>query len=156
MRITEKTGEETSSKKSNNTTKAADTRRILVVGDTLVFLIFAVLGRRSHGEAIGTDALLQIVGTAAPFLIGWFIVSPLAGAFRRSLETQPRAMAIRTTLAWVLAWPVALFLRWLFSGFTDSPKVSFAIVALLFNLALLLLWRWPYALTHSLKATKRG
>lgn len=153
MPLTEKTSAATSIKKSNDASKAANTRRIitLVVGDTLVFLVFAVLGRRSHGEPISPDALLQIVLTAAPFVIGWFIVSPLAGAYRRNLETQPRAMAIRTTLAWVLAWPVALFLRWLFSGFRDFPPLSFAIVALIFNLALLLLWRWPYALTNSMK-----
>jgi len=46
---------------------------------------------------------------------------------------------------------VGLFLRWLFSGFTDFPPLTFALITLFFNLIVLLVWRWPYALTHSLR-----
>ncbi len=149
----EQIDETTAPAQTGNATKTSNTRRIinLAIGDTLVFLIFAVIGRQSHGEPIGPSALLQVIRTAAPFAIGWFIVSPFVGAFRRGLEMQPRAMAIRTTLAWVLAWPVGLFLRWLFSGFTDFPPYTFALITLLFNLVVLLVWRWPYALTNSLR-----
>ena len=40
---------------------------ILIVGDACVFVIFAAVGRASHHEASGLNALLQIVLTAAPF-----------------------------------------------------------------------------------------
>ena len=149
----EKIDETTTTEQTNNAAKTSNTRRIinLAIGDAFVFLIFAFIGRQSHGEPAGPSALLQIILTAAPFALGWFIVSPFVGAFRRSLATQPRAMAIRTSLSWILAWPVGLFLRWLFSGFTDFPPLSFALITLLSNLVVLLVWRWPYALTNSLR-----
>src|ERR1700687_1565267 len=80
----------------------------LVIGDILVFLIFAFIGRRNHGEAVGLGAILQIVVTAAPFAAGWFIVSPWLGAFKRGLETEPKQMATRTALAWLAALPVPI------------------------------------------------
>src|SRR2546421_8805836 len=88
----------------------SNTRRIatLVVGDALTFLIFAAIGRSSHGEATGLAAIPQIALTAAPFAAAWFIVAPFAGAYRRELTAQPRKMAIRTVLAWLLSWPVAM------------------------------------------------
>jgi Protein of unknown function (DUF3054) len=130
----------------------ADTQRIatLVVGDALAFLVFAAIGRGSHGEATGLAAIPQIVLTALPFAAGWFIVAPFAGAYRRELTADPRKMAIRTVLAWVLAWPVAMALRGLFVDHA-VPPISFAIIALLFNTAILLIWRWPYALNNSIK-----
>ncbi len=149
----EKIDETITKEQTNEATKISNTQRIinLAIGDALVFLIFAIIGRQSHGEPVGPGALLQTILTAAPFALGWFIVAPFVGAFRPGLEARPRAMAIRTSLAWVLAWPVGLFLRWLFSGFTDFPPLSFALITLLFNLVVLLIWRWPYALVNSLR-----
>src|SRR5437016_10350579 len=69
---------------------------LLVIGDAIVFLIFAAVGRRSHGEAASISAFLQVVGTAAPFALGWFIVAPFVGAYRRLTTTGVRKMAQRT------------------------------------------------------------
>lgn len=125
----------------------------LVIGDVLVFLIFSAIGRRSHGEAAGLSAFVQIALTAAPFAFGWFLVSPFLGAFRRGLETQPRKMATRTALAWLAAWPVGLIVR----GFVEKglpltfviPPWTFALVTLITNMLFLLLWRWPFALINA-------
>ncbi|HZO72984.1 MAG TPA: DUF3054 domain-containing protein [Ktedonobacteraceae bacterium] len=112
---------------------------MLVVGDAIIFLIFSAIGRRSHNEAAGFDALWQIALTAAPFALGWFLVSPFVGAFRRGLETQPRKMITRTTLAWTAAWPVGLLIR----GLAEQrvPPLSFALITLITNMVLLVLWR---------------
>jgi len=112
---------------------------LLVVGDAIIFLIFSAIGRRSHNEAAGFDALWQIALTAAPFAFGWFLVSPFVGAFRHGLETQPRKMITRTTLAWTAAWPVGLLIR----GLTEQrvPPLSFALITLISNMILLVLWR---------------
>ena len=126
---------------------------LLVIGDLICFLIFAALGRNTHGEASGFAAIPQIILTALPFVAGWFLVSPLVGAFRHKILSQPRAMAIRTALAWLLAWPVAMLLRGIFVDH-GIPPLSFAMVVLLFNMLLLLIWRWPFALNNSLR--KRG
>ena len=129
----------------------------LAVGDVLVFLIFAAIGRNSHGEASGLAAIPQIVLTAAPFAIGWFIVAPFVGAYRRELADQPKAMAMRTAFAWLLSWPVGLLLRWFFVDRLKTPPTSasdftaFAIVTFLFNMVVLLVWRVPYALNNSIR-----
>ena len=123
---------------------------MLVIGDLICFLIFAALGRNTHGEASGFAAIPQIILTALPFVAGWFLVSPFVGAFRHKIMAQPRAMAIRTALAWLLAWPVAMLLRVIFVDH-GIPPLSFAIVVLLFNMVLLLVWRWPFALINSIR-----
>jgi len=126
----------------------------LVVGDAIVFCIFAAIGRNSHGEASGLAAIPQIVLTALPFAVGWFIVSPFIGVFRSELADQPKAMAMRTALAWLLSWPVGLLLRWFFVDRLKNPPTSagdftaFATVTFLFNMIVLLIWRVPYALNN--------
>jgi hypothetical protein len=133
----------------------SNTRRIitLVAGDAIAFLVFAAIGRGSHGEATGLAAIPQIALTAAPFAAAWFIVAPFAGAYRRELTVEPRKMAIRTVLAWVFSWPVAMALRGIFVDHA-VPPISFALITLIFNTLILLVWRWPYALNNSMK--KRG
>jgi hypothetical protein len=113
---------------------------LLAIGDALVFIIFAVIGMRSHKVALTVPSVLQV---AAPFAIGWFVVSPFVGAFRKRITSQPRKMSLRTALAWLLAWPIGLLLR----GILDKeiPPVSFAIVTLIINTIFLQLWRVPFA-----------
>lgn len=123
---------------------------LLVIGDILCFLIFVALGRNSHGEASGFGAIPQIIVTALPFLAGWFLVSPFVGAFRHKIMAQPKAMVIRTALSWLLAWPVAMLLRGIFVDH-GVPPLSFALITLVFNMLLLLVWRWPFALNNSLR-----
>ncbi len=134
----------------------------LVVGDAIVFLIFAAIGRNNHGEASGFAAIPQIVLTAAPFAVGWFIVAPFVGAYRRELADQPKAMAIRTAFAWFLSWPVGLLLRWFFVDRVKVPPTSaadfasFATVTFIFNLVVLMIWRVPYALNNNARKNIMG
>jgi Protein of unknown function (DUF3054) len=113
---------------------------LLVIGDALVFIIFAVIGMRSHKVSLTVPSVLQ---TAAPFAIGWFLVSPFAGAFRRKTTSQPSKMSLRTALAWLIAWPVGLLLRGIIDH--EIPPLSFAIVTLITNTLFLQLWRVPFA-----------
>ena len=126
---------------------------MLVIGDLICFLIFSALGRNQHRESSGFTAILQIILTALPFVAGWFLVSPFVGVFRHTVLVKPGAMVMRTALAWLLAWPVAMLLRGIFVDH-GIPPLSFAIVVLLFNMLLLLIWRWLFALTNNLR--KRG
>lgn len=119
-------------------------RAALVVGDIASFLVFAGVGRRSHNETSGLGAIAQIAVTAAPFALGWFLVSPFAGAFGRSLLGAPKRMLARTELAWLAAWPVALALRWALSADHQIP-LSFAIVVLISNAVFLGIWRTVFA-----------
>ena len=117
----------------------------LVVGEAASFLVFAAIGRQTHDEASGFSALGQIAATALPFALGWFAVSPFAGAFRRLKTLGARGMLARTELAWLAAWPVSLLLRWAIAPDHNVP-VSFAIVILLANAVLLGVWRTAFAL----------
>jgi hypothetical protein len=126
----------------------------LVIGDTLAFIIFAVIGRSSHGESVSPGSILQILLTAAPFAAGWFMVAPFLGAFRRDITDNPRKMVTRTLLAWVCAWPVAMALRGIFVDH-GVPPVSFAIITLIFNTFILNVWRGLYAFYNSLKGRRR-
>ena len=69
---------------------------LLVAGDLISFLVFAGVGRQSHGEASGLAALGQIAVTAFPFALGWYLVAPFIGAYRRTRTDGPRAMLMRT------------------------------------------------------------
>ncbi len=117
---------------------------VLVVGDAASFLLFAATGRRTHDEASGIAAIGQIAETALPFALGWFAISPFAGAFRRLTTRGPRQMLVRTELAWLIAWPVTLVLRWAIAPDHNVP-LSFAVVILLANAVFLGVWRTAFA-----------
>ncbi len=155
MSTTEETNKPVTEKKAKVSKEISYNQAVimLVIGDIMCFLIFAALGRNTHGETSGFAAIPQIIVTALPFAAGWFLVSPFVGTFRHKILAQPRAMATRTALAWLLAWPVAMLLRGLFVDHR-IPPLSFAIVVLLFNMLLLLVWRWPFALNNRMR--KRG
>ena len=152
MPTTEETNKPVTENKARTTKEIPYNQAVimLVIGDLICFLIFAALGRNTHGEASGFAAIPQIILTALPFAVGWFLVSPFVGAFRHKILAQPRAMVLRTVLAWLLSWPIALLLRGIFVDH-GIPPLSFAIVVLLFNTVLLLVWRWPFALNNSMR-----
>lgn len=125
----------------------------LVIGDIIVFLIFAAFGRRSHGEAAGLASIVQVALTAAPFAIGWFVISPFTGAFRRGLEVQPGKMALRTVLSWIPGWAVGFTLRGILVDHA-VPPLTFALVSLLSNMVFLLIWRVGFAFFG--RARQRG
>ena len=117
----------------------------LVAGDLIAFVAFATLGRDTHHEATGFDAIGQTLWTALPFALGWFLVAPWLGAFRRAGAERPLQMLQRAEIAWLASWPVTLLLRWAFTSDHHIPPLSFAIVALLANAVILGGWRTAFA-----------
>lgn len=126
----------------------------LAIGDTVAFMLFTLLGRGQHHEPTAFAALGQILLTAAPFALGWFVVAPWLGAFRRARASTIARMLRTTLLAWLAAWPATLLLRWAFSG--RVPPVSFAVVILLANALLLTLWRGVFAFWERRAGKLRG
>jgi hypothetical protein len=123
---------------------------LLLIGDAIVFLIFAAVGRRSHGEAASISSFLQVAGTAAPFALGWFIIAPFIGAYRRRQTTGVGNMAQRTALSWIAAWPVAI----LFRGIAVDravPPWTFMLISLISNMVFLEVWRVLFAWLSGLK-----
>ncbi len=115
---------------------------LLIAGDVLAFLAFSALGRSSHGESAGLDAILQVVYTAAPFAIAWFVIAPISGAYRAEVIINLRRMLGRVAIAWLVAWPIGLILRALI--LERGIPLSFALVTLLTNMAILLIWRGTF------------
>lgn len=131
---------------SRRASVSTDARRLalLAAGDVGVFLVFAALGRRSHGEAAGIAAVGQVLETAAPFVIGWLAIAPLVGAFRLGTLENPKVLLGRSLLAWLLALPVGLLLRMLIRQ-SAFPPISFAVTTFLIVGVLLGAWRGGFA-----------
>lgn len=121
---------------------------LLIGGDLLAFTLFAIIGRRSHSEAAGLMAWLEVLKTAAPFMAGWFLVAPWLGAFRArdyqaGAATSVAGVAQRTALAWLVAAPLALLLRAIL--LQRGIPFSFALITFSTNLTFLVAWRSLFA-----------
>lgn len=102
---------------------------VAAVADVAAVLVFAAAGRRTHVHA---EALLGLLGTAGPFLVGLAVAWALARAWRGPLE-------LRTGL---LVWPVTVLVGLAVrAGFTGRLPLSFALVVLSVLGVLLLGWR---------------
>lgn len=125
---------------------ALDVRRIaaLAIGDAFVFVLFAAIGRASHSEAAGLDALVQVLETAAPFAAGWFVTAPFAGLYRADVATRAGASIGRSALAWLVGVPIGIALRMAIRR-AGVPELSFFITSYIFVLVLMFAWRALFA-----------
>ena len=115
-------------------------RRIWLI-DMLVLVVFAAIGRQSHGEG---NPLSAIVMTAAPFALAWSLMAYLTGV----LAPQPRiAWLLKSAGTNVVACALALVLRalWLHR---DSIPWTFALVALSVTTVFLLVPRLFHPITQ--------
>jgi Protein of unknown function (DUF3054) len=124
--------------------------RLLIAGDTLSFLLFAILGIQQHNQRLGSGIVASVglvISVAFPFAAGWFLVSPFLHAFKRSYTSGIGSMLRQTETAWLCSWPVALVLRWIFSADHQVPP-SFALVILVTNAVFLGVWRTIFVLVE--------
>ncbi len=122
---------------------ARTSRTVLVLGDVLALIAFAVVGVRNHD--LGGGLLLNLVRISAPFLIGWFIAALAVGAYRVARDGGRGAFMLRSTLAWFLGVVVlGLLLR--NTVFGEDFSQVFAIVTAVSTGLFLLGWRAIYAL----------
>jgi hypothetical protein len=116
---------------------AAPSSRISLLAaaaDAVAVVVFAAVGRLSHGEA---DDLLGLAATVAPFGVG--LVSAWATPVVRHEPASARAGLV--ALGCVVG--IGLLLR---AGFTGRLPPSFAVVAAISLAVLLLGWRGLAAL----------
>jgi len=113
---------------------------VILAGDLLCFLIFAVAGLRSHEDGLGVSSIVRV---ALPFQAGWLVTWLAFGRGRSRAASTPDGRvssgAREVLRAWLPAWLLGLLIRSLVFGRAFAPV--FAIIALVFNGALLVLWR---------------
>jgi Protein of unknown function (DUF3054) len=118
-----------------------------VVVDLVLVVVFAAIGRASHGEAVGVAGLAT---TAAPFAAGWLVgwllvlVVPLA-------RSRPVGL-LAGVLVWLPTVVVGMLLRVLIGA---GVQTSFVVVATVVLGVLLLGWRGVAALVHRVRRSRR-
>ena len=111
---------------------------ILGGGDVALLLMFAVIGRWNHHE-LSAGGLAAILGTAAPFVVGWALAASLLGTYDRRSFASLRSSIERLLVVWPVALAVGLCIRSIADH--EIPAAAFIVVALLFNLLTLSIWR---------------
>lgn len=109
--------------------------RRAATGDAVVLAALTVVGFATH---MTLDAAWRMAVTIVGSLAAWYVVGPFLGVFREANILNPRELW-RVGLAWVIAAPLATFLRGLILA-RDIPPV-FIVVVILTNGLGLLLWR---------------
>ena len=107
---------------------------LAAAADAVAVVVFAAVGRLSHGEA---DDLLGLVATAAPFGVG------LVAAWATPVVRHEPASWRAGLVALVCVAGIGLLLR---AGFLGRLPLSFAVVASVSLAVLLLGWRGLAAL----------
>lgn len=118
---------------------------MLVVGDVLVLLVFALVGQREHEGTNADNPVLGIALTTGEFTAAWLAAAAWSGAFRRDEPPALRPFMQRSLNAWLVAAPLATLVRALVLGRADIPT-AFLIVVLLLGGTMLLGWRLLYAI----------
>lgn len=111
------------------------TSALLFVGDIAAIAAFVVAGEFRHGLS-----LAQAPATTAPFLVGWLLIAPVAGAYGPAIGSRPRGSAVTVAAAWVGAALVGQALRatrYVAGGFDPA----FVVVSGGVGLVLLVGWR---------------
>jgi len=118
----------------------------LAGGDVVALLVFAAIGRGSHGEPIGPAAFGEVLYTAAPFLVGWLISAPLLGGFSPEATNTPLKMLRATAISWCAALALGAVVRAMMVG--HFSPLSFYAVTFVVALLILCGWRGTFALVE--------
>jgi len=114
-------------------------RPFLAFMDGAALTLFAYIGRATHGNP---EFDLATVGTALPFLVGWFALAPLAGAYTRQAILSQGDSLKKVVPAWLAAAPAGIALRALYKG--EVPPTPFIVVTMLTTLVIMASWRALY------------
>ncbi|KAL2894928.1 Histone-lysine N-methyltransferase EZ1 [Bienertia sinuspersici] len=111
---------------------------LLAGGDVLALLMFAAIGRFSHGFPVFDT---ETARTADPFIAGWFLSAYFLGGFSedgRGMNGSNKAV-FAAAKSWALGIPVGLGIRALTSA--HFPPTNFILVTLGSTAVLLIGWR---------------
>ena len=112
-------------------------RPVLAVIDFLALLGFAAVGKASH-SADGSLDILAVLSVAFPFVLSWFLTSPITGVYETSTRNKDNPLFTEATTAakgWIVAIPLGIVLRGIVKGYT--PPVPFIVVTMIATLIIL-------------------
>ena len=111
----------------------------LLIGDLLVIGALVAWGLSSH-SVHALDRPFYAIRTAAPFLLGWLIMGPIAGAFSSRALRSPRSMVLAAGAAWLGAALIGVAIRAtpLLPG---GAAPTFVLVMVVIGLAVMVPWR---------------
>lgn len=113
----------------------------LFLGDLFIFILFSFLGKTEHGLEINLPAVLF---TALPFILAWFVVGGVLGAFSYEAMKDIQSTIKTTALTWSFAGPLGLVFRGLI--LQGIPALSFVLLTLILVFMLLLVWRITFTI----------
>ena len=117
-------------------------RPVLSLIDAVSLFLFTATGKASHSADGGSLDMLAVFITALPFLLSWFIISPLVGCYRPEATKDIQSAGIQATKGWAIAIPVGCILRGIIKGYV--PPIPFVVVTLIATLFILCLGRIGY------------
>ncbi|MGH2443373.1 MAG: DUF3054 domain-containing protein [Chloroflexota bacterium] len=112
---------------------------VVALGEAAIFILFAAIGRGSHGRHDG-GPLLGTIGTALPFLIGWFVAAGMLDMYSPRMWQSLRGVLRRTALVWIGGAAIGLVIRSLLEH--RIVPLTFVAITVIFNGALLAIWHW--------------
>ncbi len=114
-----------------------------MAGDLAIFVMFALVGRETHASS-DPNLIVNALPTLMPFVLIWLLVSVPMGVYRPNVYRLTPLTIIRTLAAWIVAGPIALYVRALLLARTAIP-VPFVIVTMGLNGVLLIVWHVFFA-----------
>lgn len=117
-------------------------RPVLSAIDATSLLVFAGVGKASHSAVDGSLDVFAVLVTAFPFLVSWFLVSPLVGSFTPEATKDVKSAAVQSAKGWILAIPLGCILRGVIKGYV--PPLPFVIVTMIATLVILSMGRVGY------------
>lgn len=113
---------------------------LLAVGDIIALLLFTFFGTMEHQMDSGFREIWNIT---FPFMLAWVIAGLLLGAYRSKSYATMSKTAGATVKTAILGLPLGLLLRWFL--YQKPATWEFGLVAFVFILLFLLLWRWAFS-----------
>lgn len=112
---------------------------VVAAGDVLAVVAMIAAGLYRH-SILAWELPMHTARTAAPFLIPWIIIAPLAGAYREEIFSKFGATMLFAGGAWIVAAVLGSQLR-ATVYFPGNAPLSFVLVTIAFGLLFLLAWR---------------
>ena len=127
-------------------------QRRALVGDVVVLLVLTIAGFATH---LTLGDIGRMVVTAVAALLAWAAVAGPMGVYRSDLIDNPRIIW-RVAWAWVIAAPLATFLRG--AALARDIPPTFVVVVILTNGFALVAWRvlLGWSLTRSYRTGSRS